>query len=242
MTTSLIKGLALVGAATLTLTACSSAGGETVVDDGAAAIEQGDSTLKIGANLPQTGSLAFLGPPEFAGVDLAVQEINDAGGVLGNPVEVFHVDSSDTSTNVAVTTADEQLQRGVDAVIGAASSSVSLTIIDKITSAGVVQISPANTSTQFTDYEDNGLYFGTAPSDTFQGAVLAELALGDGVTKPAIMVLQDAYGETLAEVFEDNYTAAGGSLATDAVFYDPKAASFEAEVGQMKPLVPTPSS
>ena len=42
--------------------------------------------LKIGTLLPQTGSLAFLGPPEFAGVDLAVKEINDAGGVLGEDV------------------------------------------------------------------------------------------------------------------------------------------------------------
>ena len=237
----LAKGLALSGAVLLAVTACSSASGDSGEADnsaGGGAIAEGDGVLKIGTNLPQTGSLAFLGPPEFAGVDLAIQEINEAGGVLGNPVEVYHGDSGDTSTNVAVTTADEQLQRGVDAVIGAASSSVSLTIIDKITSAGVVQISPANTSTAFTDYNDNGLYFRTAPSDTFQGAILAELAISDGKTKPAIMVLQDAYGETLAEVFEENYTAAGGSLAADPVFYDPKAASFEAEVGQIKAANP----
>ena len=43
--------------------------------------------LKIGSLLPETGSLAFLGPPEFAGVDLAVEEINAAGGVLGENIE-----------------------------------------------------------------------------------------------------------------------------------------------------------
>ena len=45
-----------------------------------------DGTLTIGTLLPATGDLAFLGPPEFAGVDLAVKEINGAGGVLGKDV------------------------------------------------------------------------------------------------------------------------------------------------------------
>ena len=49
------------------------------------------ATLKIGTLLPQTGSLAFLGPPEFAGVDLALKEINDAGGVNGKPVKKYRL-------------------------------------------------------------------------------------------------------------------------------------------------------
>ena len=53
----------------------------------------GDGKLVIGSILPQTGSLAFLGPPEFAGFDLAVQEINAAGGVLGQPIEGIRGDS-----------------------------------------------------------------------------------------------------------------------------------------------------
>ena len=47
---------------------------------------EGDGVLTIGTILPQTGSLAYLGPPEFAGFDLAIQEINEAGGVLGKDV------------------------------------------------------------------------------------------------------------------------------------------------------------
>src|SRR3546814_35318 len=53
----------------------------------------GDGELKIGTLLPETGNLAFLGPPEFAGVDLAAEEINAAGGVLGKPVAIDHGDS-----------------------------------------------------------------------------------------------------------------------------------------------------
>ena len=52
---------------------------------------------------------------------------------------------------------------------------VSLSVIDKITGAGVVQFSPANTSRRFDTYADKGLYFRTAPSDVLQGPVLGNL-------------------------------------------------------------------
>lgn len=240
MGTSVKIGAALAASA-LVLTACSSGSSEEATASAEASSStscEADGTLKLGTILPQTGNLAFLGPPEFAGVDLAIAEINEAGGVLGEQVEVFNGDSGDTTTNIAVTTADEQLQRGVDAIIGAASSGVSLTFIDKVTGAGVIHFSPANTSPTFTSYDDNGLYFRTAPSDLFQGAVLAELAANDGSVKPAVLALQDAYGEGLANAFADNFTAAGGSLALDPVIYDPQAASFEAEVGQVKATDP----
>ena len=98
--------------------------------------------LKIGSLLPETGSLAFLGPPEFAGVEFAIDEINAAGGVLGAPVEYSQGDSGDTSTDIASVTSDRLLGENVDAIIGAASSSVTLTVIDKITAAGVVHVQP----------------------------------------------------------------------------------------------------
>ncbi|MDQ3030427.1 MAG: ABC transporter substrate-binding protein, partial [Actinomycetota bacterium] len=142
---------------------------------------EGDGTLTLGTLLPETGSLAFLGPPEFAGVDLAVQDINEAGGVLGEDVEVIDGDSGDTTTDIANQTVDRLLSQDADAIIGAASSGVSLTVIDKITGAGVVQFSPANTAPDFTDYDDNGLYFRTAPSDVLQGQVLAEVIAEEGI-------------------------------------------------------------
>jgi len=236
-----VKIGAALAASALVLTACSSGSSEDTAASAApssSASCEADGTLKLGTILPQTGTLSFLGPPEFAGVELATTEINDAGGVLGEQVEVFNADSGDTTTNIAVTAADEHLQRGVDAIVGAASSGVSLTFIDKVTGAGVIHFSPANTSPTFTSYDDNGLYFRTAPSDLFQGAVLAETAANDGSTKPAVLALQDAYGEGLANAFADNFTAAGGSLALDPVIYDPQAASFEAEVGQVKAADP----
>ena len=143
----------------------------------------GDGVLTIGSILPQTGSLAFLGPPMFAAFDLAIQDINDAGGVLGQAVVGIPGDSGDATTDTANQTVDRLLSQNVDAIIGAASSGVSLTVIDKITGAGVVQFSPANTSKTLSAYPDKGLYFRTAPSDILQGAVLGEVIAGDGARR-----------------------------------------------------------
>lgn len=197
---------------------------------------EGDGVLTFGGLLPQTGSLAFLGPPEFAGAELAVEDINAAGGVLGNPVVWIPGDSGDTSTDTASVTVDRLLGENVDAIIGAASSSVSLTVIDKITSAGVVQFSPANTSNALSEPTDKGLYFRTAPPDTLQGAVVSQLVIDDGASSAYILALDDAYGTSLATVAEETLKAAG--LEVTVKIYDPKATSFDAEVAEIKAAAP----
>jgi ABC-type branched-subunit amino acid transport system substrate-binding protein len=195
--------------------------------------------LVIGTLLPLTGSLAFLGPPEVAGVKLALQDINSAGGSLGQPVQLVEGDSGDASTDTATQTVDRLLQGGANAIIGAASSGVSLTVIDRITGSGVVQFSPANTSDQFTDYNDNGLYFRTAPPDTLQARALSDLIINDGNNTVGIMALNDPYGTGLMENTRQNLIAAG--LAEDSIqtlTYDPQAANYDAEIQQMVDFAP----
>ncbi|MFD0477677.1 ABC transporter substrate-binding protein [Nonomuraea thailandensis] len=198
---------------------------------------QGDGTLSIGTVLPQTGSLAYLGPPMFGGVDLALKEINEAGGVLGKPVAKSDTDSGDTTTNIASQSVDKLLTEKVDAIVGAASSSVSESIIDKITRAGVVQFSPANTSDKFTTIEDDGLYFRTAPPDKLQGRVLGDLVVADGNDTIGILAMQDSYGSGLAD--QVTKTAQdGGATVVERVDYDPKAADFSADVAKIKAANP----
>jgi branched-chain amino acid transport system substrate-binding protein len=226
---------AVAGVAALALAACGGGSDTTTpaATTSSASAAAGDGTLTIGTLLPQTGSLAFLGPPEFAGVDLAVKEINAAGGVLGKPITKIDSDSGDTTTDIASQSVDRLLGQKVDAIIGAASSGVSLTVIDKITGAGVVHFSPANTSPTFTDYNDRNLYFRTAPSDVLQGRVLGDLMLQDGNASVCLMALQDPYGTGLADNVEKSITGGGGEVALKEI-YDPKAANFSAEVGKIK--------
>jgi branched-chain amino acid transport system substrate-binding protein len=188
-----------------------------------------DGTLTFGGLLPQTGDLSFLGPPEEAGAALAVQDINAAGGVLGQEVVFLPGDSGDTDPDVANPTVDAHLAANADAIIGAAASGVSLNVIDKITGACKIHFSPANTSPQFTDYDDDDLYFRTAPSDVLQGQVLADLMVEDGIANAALLARQDSYGEGLLEFTMAPFEEQGGEVVLDQV-YDPEAQSFEAEV------------
>ena len=174
--------------------------------------------LKIGSLLPTTGSLAFLGPPEIAGVNLGIKEINDAGGVLGKPVEVIHRDSGDTKTDIATQSTTALLGQGVSAIVGAASSGVSKTVINQITGAGVIQFSPANTSPDFTAWDDKGLYWRTAPSDVLQGKVLGNYMATCGAQTVGMIVLNDAYGTGLAKNVKASFEAAGGKVVAEELF------------------------
>jgi Periplasmic binding protein len=211
-------------------------------DEGPAPAAPGTTSpepLVIGTLLPLTGDLAFLGPPEVAGAKLAVQDINTAGGVLGQDVRLEEGDSGDATTDTATQTVDRLLQAGVNAIVGAASSGVSLNVIDRITGAGVMQISPANTSDQFTTYNDNGLYFRTAPPDVLQARALADLIAEDGNNTVGILARNDPYGTGLADNTVENLLA--GGLSEDQVVsitYDPNAANFDSEVQRMVELNP----
>ncbi len=193
---------------------------------------ESDGKLVIGELLPATGSLAFLGPPEFAGAELAAQEINAAGGVLDQDIELLDGDSGDTSTDTASQTVDGHLEAGADAILGAASSGVSFTVIDKITGACKIHFSPANTSPDFTEYDDGELYFRTAPSDVLQGRVLADLMIEEDVESAAIMALQDPYGEGLLRYTQEAFEDQGGTVS-ESLTYDPNATTFDAEVDQI---------
>ena len=193
---------------------------------------EGDGILKIGSIMPETGSLAFLGAPEFAGLEYAIAEINAAGGVLGNPVEYSKGDSGDTSTDTATVTATRLLGEGVDAMVGPASSGVALTIIDQVTAAGVTLFSPANTSPALSTYDDKGLYFRNAPPDGLQGAIVANLVLEDGAASAYILNLDDSYGNGIADVVAAVLEESGVTVLGQKA-YDPTAASFDAEVDEI---------
>ena len=196
-----------------------------------------DGRLVIGTLLPVTGDLAFLGPPEVAGARLAVADINAAGGVFGNDVVLHEGDSGDTNQDIANPEVDRLLALDVDAIIGAASSAVSKLVIDKITGNNVIHFSPANTSPDFTTYNDNGLYFRTAPSDLLQGKVLADLVASEGNEIAGVIYRQESYGQGLADSFMQNFQALGGTV-DPFIAYAPGTDNFDAEVDQLAGVNP----
>lgn len=212
--------------------------GEANAIDGSVQKGANDGTFTVGTFLPVTGNLAFLGPPEIAGVKLAIKDIEAAGGIPGfDKIVLEEGDSGDTSTNTGQQTVKRLLPLGIDALIGAASSGSTLSVLDQVTNAGVLMISPANTSPELTTAPDHGLYWRTAPSDVLQGAFLGSLVLQDGYTKVAIMSLQDSYGDGLNANVTKAITEGGGEVVANVV-YDPKATDFAADVAKIKAAGP----
>lgn len=189
----------------------------------------GDGTLKAGYVLPETGQLAFLGPPQIQGMKLAVRAINASGGVLGKqiPPPVASDEAGDQA--VAQQSADRVLAGNVQAVVGAAASGMTLAIINKVTGAKVVECSASNTAPTFTTYQDNGYYFRTAPSDALQGPVLANLIVNEGHTRVAIVARADDYGKGLADATARSLRQAGATVALNNS-YDPNTTNFAAIV------------
>ena len=222
-----LSSFALLGVSALILSGCAATPAEETPDEVG---PREDLSLTIGTILPQSGALAFLGPPEEAGVALAVQDINEAD--LGIQVEAIFRDSGDTTTDTATVSVTDLLSQDVTAIVGAASSAVSKTVIDQITGAGVVHFSPANTSPDFTDYEDDGLYFRTAPSDLLQGEVLGNQIAEDGNSTLGLLVLNDAYGTGLAGALTENFEAAGGEVVATELFNEGDT-SFDAQISSI---------
>ena len=126
--------------------ACGGGGSSTTTPTSSGAAKIGDGSLKVGYVLPETGQLAFLGPPQIDGLKYAVQQINAAGGVLGKPIPAPVSGDEAGDASVAQQSADRVLASGVQVVIGAAASGMTLAIINKVIGANVVECSGSNTA------------------------------------------------------------------------------------------------
>jgi branched-chain amino acid transport system substrate-binding protein len=228
---SLIGGIAIVGASALVLSGCAA----PAEDGGSSSGPAQDLSLKLGTALPVTGNLAFLGPPEIAGGEYAASEINAAD--LGIQIELVQGDSGDLDNKAYETEIPRLLGEDVKAILGAASSGVSLQFIDQVTGAGVIQFSPANTSAAFTDYDDNGLYFRTAPSDVLQGEVLGNLIAESGAETLGMIVLNDSYGTGLAKFTKEAFEAAGGEVVAETT-YNTGDTTFDAQISEVRAADP----
>ncbi len=169
------------------------------------------NTFKVGGILPLTGNLAFLGPPEIAGVGLAVSDLNAAGGVNGSKACHDIQDSGDSTDMSVSTSSGGTLVAGKPSVIiGAASSSVSLNVVDTFADNKIVEVSPANTAVDLSGYSP--YYFRTAPPDGVQGSALGTLISTDGYKKVAFLVFNDTYGTGLRNATQATIEAAGGQV------------------------------
>lgn len=190
--------------------------------------------ITIGMVMELTGPAGAYGQAGAKSVDMAFRDINEAGGVLGCQL-VTDTRDSQSQGNVAVDQANQLVSiKKVPVIIGGIISSVSVPILTSVTApAGVVQMSPASSSPTLTqlarDGKTGGFFFRTITSDALQGVAAAKYAMDSGLTKLALVHVNNDFGLNLAREFSAAYTALGGTL-TSTTPYNENQPNYGAEV------------
>ncbi|WP_298837170.1 ABC transporter substrate-binding protein [uncultured Roseobacter sp.] len=196
---------------------------------GAAAAQ--DCTTKIGAVLPTS---VDWGKPIAATAQYVVEQVNAAGGVAGCEIEMVLRDSQvDPKVGVDAAKALVDLD-GVQVLLGAVSSGVSMPILTSVTApAGVMQMSCCSSSTAFTGLAEEGktkgLWFRTFATTGVQSAVAAMVAKDKGYKSIAILYKNDDWGQDIGKLAAADFAAVGVEV-TGSVALNDGQASYRAEV------------
>jgi branched-chain amino acid transport system substrate-binding protein len=193
-----------------------------------------DCTITIGMVMELTGPAGEYGQAGAKSVDMALRDINDAGGAQGCKL-VSETKDSQSAGTVAVDAANQLVQlKKVPVIIGGIISSVSIPILTSVTGPDkIVQVSPASSSPTLTklgrDGKTNGMFFRTITSDALQGVAAAQYAIDKGFKKIAVIYVNNDFGVNLNGEFANAYKALGGEIV-NATPYNEKQSSYASEV------------
>ena len=190
--------------------------------------------VKIGALFEVTGPIASFVPPILNAAKLAETQVNAQGGILnGRQVRMVVVDGQG-SPQGAVDAATKLVNvENVAMIVGPLMSGSLIAAANSVTiPAGTAILSPSATSPAITDLKDNDTVFRVAPSDAYQGVVLAKMVMDRGIKTVALTFVNNDYAVGLAGTFRKAYTALGGTIAADQV-HEAKKTSFRAELATL---------
>lgn len=171
-----------------------------------------DGVLRIGVLVPLSGALERFGPGMQAAVELAVDEVNDAGGALGKDVEVV-VEDSGSTPDQALQAARRLIDaRSVDAIVGPASSfELFSAVAAEALDAGRVVCAPTASSPLLTTTDDEGLLFTMSANRAGEATVIADRLAADGRTRVAVVRSDDAEGAAMLDALRRGLDAAAGA-------------------------------
>ena len=209
--------------------------------DGASGSKDSDE-IKIGVNLELSGAVASYGTSEADGIQLAVDEINEDGGIDGKKIKLVKVDNKSDAAEATNAAIKLITQEKVVAIIGAATSGATVAQAQIANDNKTPLISPSGTSPTVTVNEKgevNEFVFRTSFIDPFQGTVAANFAANDlGVKNVAIYSDNSSdYSKGLAESFKKDFEAAGGKVVAEES-YIAKDSDFRSTLTRIKSAKP----
>jgi branched-chain amino acid transport system substrate-binding protein len=178
----------------------------------------GGDKIVIGEFASLTGKEAAFGQSSHKGTELAVEELNKAGGVLGKKIEHL-VEDNRSQAGESATIVKKFISRDkVVAVLGEVASGRSLEAAPICQQAGVPMVSPSSTNPKVTEVGD--FVFRVCFTDPFQGKLMADFAAKTlKVRKVAILSdVASAYSVGLAEFFRQGFGATGGQIVVEQKF------------------------
>lgn len=180
--------------------------------------------IRIGAIFSQTGIAAGHNEPLISMVQLAVEDINQTGGILKLPIQLILLDNQSTPIGATIA-AEEAIRLRVTAVVGAHWSSHSLSMAPILQKAGIPMISPGSTNPDVTKIGD--FIFRACFLDSFQGMAMARFSYENLNARSAVIVrnIDEDYSVMLAEFFKRSFVELGGNVLLDEE-YRGKAVDF----------------
>lgn len=182
----------------------------------------------VGAPFALSGPVAEQAQVMRRGAELAEQQVNSQGGVVGQRYQLAFADTAcDAEKGVEVVR--QLIQSGAIGLVGPVCSGVTLRQARSVAiPAGIVTLSVASASSLITQLDDQDLVFRTAPSDALKGRALAQQAWSMGIRSIAVSHASDAYNTGVSQVFAEHFKALGGQVAISQV-HQPKQANYLAE-------------
>ena len=176
----------------------------------------GGDTIKVGEFASLTGSEADFGQSSHKGTQLAIDELNAAGGVLGKKIDL-HTEDNQSQAGMSATVVRKLISSdGVVAILGEVASSRSLEAAPICQQSKIPMISPSSTNPRVTQVGD--YIFRCCFLDSFQGGKVLSTFAHDTLKAKSVAVLKDVksdYSVGLAKFFVDGYTALGGKIAAE---------------------------
>ncbi len=168
--------------------------------------------LEIGAIFPLTGDIASYGIAAKQGIELAVQEINDQGGIGGRQLTILYEDSQGQAANAVAAMRKLISVDKVPLVMGAAASSVTLALCPIANREKVVLITPISSSPELTQ-QGGAFFFRVCPSDVVQAAMMAQWIKEENHSRVGVIFVNNSWGDGLKNEFLLRFSSLGGEIA-----------------------------
>lgn len=201
-----------------------------------------NGTVKVGLDYELSGNVATYGQGLTAGIELAVEEINNNGGLLGKQVELVKADNKSDNAEAANVATKLITRDKVVAILGPATSGNTKGAVPVAMQHNVPLISASATADDIT-VDSNGnvreFIFKTCFSDSFQGVIMANFASQDLRMKNAAILIDNTsdYSKGLATSFKDKFESLGGNIVTEQA-YQAKEKDFRAVLTNIKSANP----